>query len=256
MQRRLRDIEARVLPRGWADVLRQVGLFLGAYLLYQVVRGVVDGHDVAQATWNAYKVINLERTLHIFVEPSIQAWALNQRWLMDIADSSYLNAHYVCTIGALTWIYLRRNDSFYFVRNMFMVAMAFALIGYALYPTAPPRLMPAWGFTDSIQQFTGITVEHGPSSALLNLYAAIPSMHVCFALMIGWPMARLVKNRAAVVAWAVYPLFITFVVIATGNHYLTDVVLGAATALASGLLSKQLLARARPDVWAFGQAPA
>src|SRR6201985_1936881 len=116
---------------------------------------------------------------------------------MDIADSSYLNAHYVVSIGALTWIYLRRNDSFYFVRNMFMVAMAFALIGYALYPTARPRLMPEWAFTDSIQQFTGTTVEHGPSSALLNLYAAIPSMHVCFALMIGWALARLRKPRPA-----------------------------------------------------------
>jgi membrane-associated phospholipid phosphatase len=256
MQRRARQIEARVLPRGWGDVLLQVALFVGAYLLYQIVRGLVDGNDVAKATWNAYKVINLERTLHVFVEPSIQAWALNNRWLIDIADSTYLNAHYVVTLGALVWIYLRRNESFYFVRNMFMVAMAFALIGYALYPTAPPRLMPAWGFTDSIQQFTGITVEHGPSSALLNLYAAIPSMHVCFALMIGWPMARLVKNSIAMIAWALYPLFITFVVIATGNHYLTDVVLGAITALASALLAKQLLARARPDVWAFEQAPA
>ncbi len=256
MQRRARQIEARVLPRGWGDVVRQVALFVGAYLLYQLVRGLVDGNDVAKATWNAYKVINLERTLHVFVEPSIQAWAINNRWLMDIADSTYLNAHYVVTLGALVWIYLKRNDSFYFVRNMFMVAMAFALIGYALYPTAPPRLMPAWGFTDSIQQFTGVTVEHGPSSALLNLYAAIPSMHVCFALMIGWPMVRLVKNPFAAVAWALYPLFITFVVIATGNHYLTDVVLGAITALASALLAKQLLARARPDVWAFEQAPA
>jgi membrane-associated phospholipid phosphatase len=256
MQRRARQIEARVLPRGWGDVLLQVALFVGAYLLYQLVRGLVDGNDVAKATWNAYKVINLERTLHVFVEPSIQAWALNNRWLIDIADSTYLNAHYVVTLGALVWIYLKRNESFYFVRNMFMMAMAFALIGYALYPTAPPRLMPAWGFTDSIQQFTGITVEHGPSSALLNLYAAIPSMHVCFALMIGWPMARLVKNSIAMIAWALYPLFITFVVIATGNHYLTDVVLGAITALASALLAKQLLARARPDAWAFEQAPA
>jgi membrane-associated phospholipid phosphatase len=256
MQRRLRQIEARALPRGWGDVVRQVALFLGAYLGYQLVRGLVDSNDVAKATWNAYKVINLERTLHVFIEPSIQAWAINKRWLMDIADSTYLNAHYVVTIGALVWIYLRRNDSFYFVRNMFMVAMAFALVGYAVYPTAPPRLMPQWGFTDSIQQFTGITVEHGPSSALLNLYAAIPSMHVCFALMIGWPMARLVKNPFAMVAWAIYPVFITFVVIATGNHYLTDVFLGGVTALASALLSKQLLARARPDVWAFGQAPA
>ena len=70
--------------------------------------------------------------------------------LMDFADWTYLNAHYFVTLGALVFIYLRRNDSFYFVRNMFMVAMAIALVGYFLYPTAPPRLMPEWGFTDSI----------------------------------------------------------------------------------------------------------
>ncbi len=256
MQRRVTEIETGVLPRGWVDVLRQVSLFVGAYLLYQVVRGLVDGNDVAKATWNAYKVINLEHTLHIFIEPSVQAWAIRQRWLIDGADSVYLNAHYILTIGALVWIYLRRNDSFYFVRNMFMVAMVIALVGYAIYPTAPPRLMPEWGFTDSIQQFTGITVEHGASSALLNLYAAIPSMHVCFALMISWPMARLVRNRTAAIVWSVYPLLIMFVVIATGNHYLIDVALGAITALASAVLATQLLARARPDAWAFGQATA
>src|SRR5579862_271554 len=104
---------------------------------------------------------------------------------MDIADWTYLNAHYFVTIGALMFIYLRRNDSFYFVRNMFMIAMAIALVGYALYPTAPPRLDPEWGFTDSIRQLTGITVENGAGSAFVNAYAAVPSMHVCFALLVG-----------------------------------------------------------------------
>jgi membrane-associated phospholipid phosphatase len=74
---------------------------------------------------------------------------------------------------------------------------------------------------------------------------------MCFALMIGLPMSRLVHHRIACVLWRVYPAFITFVVIATGNHYFTDVVLGALTAGLSALLAKQLLARARPDVWAF-----
>ncbi|MGI8712562.1 MAG: phosphatase PAP2 family protein [Solirubrobacteraceae bacterium] len=257
MRRHLRTISTRWLPHGWSDVLRQLLLFLGAYVGYQVVRGLIDGNDVARASWNATKVIDLERALHVFIEPSVQAWALNEHWLMDIADWTYLNAHYVVSLGALVFIYVRRNDSFYFVRNMFMIAMLVALVGYAVYPTAPPRLMPEWGFTDAIQQFTGVTAEYnGPSSALLNLYAAIPSMHVCFALMIGLPMAKLVKLRAARVAWLLYPLFISFVVIATGNHYLTDVFLGAVTAGFSGLLAGKLLAKARPDAWAFGQVTA
>jgi membrane-associated phospholipid phosphatase len=256
MRRHLAAAGTRWLPRGWGDALRQVLLFVCAYLGYQVVRGLIDGNDVAKATWNATKVIDLERALHVFIEPSVQAWALHVHWVIDIADWTYLNAHYVVTFGALLFIYLRRNDSFYFVRNMFMIAMLIALIGYAVYPTAPPRLMPEWGFTDAIQLFTGVTAEKGPSSALLNLYAAIPSMHVCFALMIGLPMARLVKHRPAQIAWCVYPVFISFVVIATGNHYLTDVFLGAVTAAVSGLLAAHLLARARPDAWAFGQATA
>ena len=254
MRRRLSSIEARVLPRGWTDAVRQLLLFAAAYFLYELVRAIVAGNALApgyKPFGDATKIINFERLLHVFVEPNIQAWTLKAHWLMVIADWTYLNAHYIVTTGALAFIYSRRNSSFYFVRNMFMIAMAIALIGYALYPTAPPRLLPEWGFTDTIQQFTGITVERGAGSALLNLYAAVPSMHVCFALMIGIPMSRLVRRWPAKVAWRVYPLAITFVVVATGNHYFTDVFLGALTAGVSALLADRLLARARPDAWSF-----
>jgi membrane-associated phospholipid phosphatase len=256
MRRRLGLIDVRVLPRGWPDVLRQVSLFAAAYVGYQVVRGLINDGDGHKPFGDATRIIDLERVLHVFIEPRIQAWASNKHLLMDIADWSYLNAHDVVTIGALTFIYLRRNDSFYFVRNMLMIAMAIALVGYALYPTAPPRLMPEWGFTDSISQFLGTSVDDGPGKAFMNFYAAVPSMHVCFALIIGWPMSRLVRRWPAKIVWRVYPLWITFVVVATGNHYLTDVFLGAVTAGASWLLAGKLLARARPDAWASGQATA
>jgi membrane-associated phospholipid phosphatase len=253
MRRRLTSIEGRILPHGWSDVGRQVLMFLGAYALYEIVRGIV-GAGGYKPFGDAMTIIHLEQKLHVFIEPHIQQWAQSIHPLMDLADWTYLNAHYTVTIGALTFIYLRRNDSFYFVRNMFMIAMAIALVGYALYPTAPPRLFPEWGFTDSIQQFTGITVEKGPGSDFLNFYAAVPSMHVCFSLMVGIPMSRFVKRPVFKVLWCLYPLFIVFVVIATGNHYLTDVLLGAITAAAAALLAHQLLARAKPDVWAFGTA--
>jgi membrane-associated phospholipid phosphatase len=71
--------------------------------------------------------------------------------------------------------------------------------------------------------------------------------------MTGLAMSRLVRRKPAKIAWALYPLWITFVVVATGNHYFTDVFLGALTAGVSALLAKQLLARARPDIWAFRQ---
>ncbi len=254
--RRLRSIESRVLPRGFGDVIRQLALFAGAYLLYQLVRGIIGGGGY-KPFGDATKIINLERVLHVFIEPSVQAWTANVHWLMDIADWTYLNAHYFVTLGALVFIYLRRNDSFYFVRNMFLIAMAIALVGYALYPTAPPRLMPEWGFTDSISQFLGgAPVDYGPEKAFLNFYAAVPSMHVCFAIMVGWPMAKLVRRRPAKIAWSLYPLYITFVVVATANHYLTDAFLGALTAGVAALIAKRLLARAKPEAWAFSQATA
>ena len=261
MRRGLGSIEARVLPRGFKDLFRQIGLFVGACVLYNIVRGLVDGGSPYKPFGDAMKIINLERTLHIFIEPSVQAWAMGQHWLMDAADWIYVNGHFFVTLAVLVFIYLRRNDSFYFVRNVFMIAMALALVGYALYPTAPPRLMPEWGFTDSVSQFvtggTGsIWVDRGAGHAFLNFYAAVPSMHVCFATIVGVTMARLVRRRAARIAWCLYPLLVTFVVVVTANHYLTDVFLGALTAAAAAFLAQRLLARARPDAWAFGQATA
>jgi membrane-associated phospholipid phosphatase len=83
------------------------------------------------------------------------------------------------------------------------------------------------------------------------MYAAVPSMHVCFAVMISWPMARLVSWRLVKLAWALYPLLVTFVVVATANHFLVDVVLGALTAAVAAALAPRPLARARPELWAF-----
>jgi len=250
MLRPLRLIERHWLPKGWADLLRQLMLFAVAYYGYQLVRGAVDG-KVAVATWNATKLIWLEHTLHMFVEPSVQAWATNRHWIMDVTSVAYVTLHFLITVSALVWLYLRRNSSFYFVRNMFMVAMGLALIGYILYPTAPPRLMPEWGFTDPVSQVTGGSESNGTVGALVNLYAAVPSMHVAMALMVGWSLARLVKPFPLKVLWSLYPLFVTFVVVATGNHYLMDAVLGALVALMSALAASQGFARVRPAAWRF-----
>ena len=247
-------IEAKLLPRGWADIIRQIALFVGAFLLYDMVRGLVLGGNLYKPFGDAMKIINFERALHIFIEPSVQAWAENKHVLMDALDWTYLNGHFFLTLAAMVFIYFRRNDSFYFVRNALMLAMLIALVGYWLYPTAPPRLMPEWGFTDSISQF--VTHSKGwsdntPAGAFVNAYAAVPSMHVCFSVLIGLSMARLSSHRLARIAWALYPMLVTFVVVATANHFLVDVFLGALTAGIALALAHRLLARARPEVWGF-----
>jgi uncharacterized membrane protein YkvA (DUF1232 family) len=251
MVARARLLQARLLPGGWLDVLRQVALFAVAYLAYRVVRGLVEG-DANAAFAHARDVISLELTLHIFVEPSIQTWASGSRSLMDFLSWLYVNAQTTVTVGALVYLYLRHNRSFYFVRNMFVIAMVLALIGYVVFPTAPPRFMPEWGFIDSVADVTGVHVSHASASlsALVNPYAAVPSMHVCFALMIGWPLARLTRRRIVKVVWFLYPFLMAFVIIATANHFIFDAILGALTA---GLAAygASWLARARPGVWRF-----
>src|SRR5947209_540677 len=251
MVARARELQARVLPHGWIDALRQVTLFGLAYLGYRLVRGLVEG-DANEAFAHARDLISLERGMHVFVEPSIQTWASSSHFVMGVSSWIYVNAQFSVTIGALVYIYLRHNKNFYFVRNMFMIAMAIALIGYTAFPTAPPRFFPEWGFIDSVADFTGVKVDSGNHSvsAITNLYAAVPSMHVAFALMIGWSLARLVRHSYARVAWILYPFLMTFVIVVTANHFLVDAVLGALTAGASAY-GATWLARARPSVWRF-----
>jgi hypothetical protein len=244
----------RLLPQGPLDLLRQILLFCGAYWAYRLVRGEVYG-DRAAAFANAEDVVRLERSLHVFVEPAVQTWAAGTGFLDDVTSWMYINTHFVVTTVTLAFIYLRRNEHFYFVRNMFMVAMGLALIGYVVYPTAPPRLLPELGFTDSVAAFTGVTSE--PSvNALYNAYAAVPSMHVGFALMLSIPMIRLVQRGWARALWAAYAPAVTFVVVATANHWVFDAFTGALVAAVSAVAAQALLARARPQVWAWAPEPA
>jgi membrane-associated phospholipid phosphatase len=254
MVARLRKLEARVLPHGALDVMRQVALFATAYWGYRLVRGLVDGR-AAESFQNARDLISIERATHTFVEPAIQAAVADQGWLVDIASWMYVNAQATVTLGALIFIYLFHNRSFYFVRNMLMVAMGMALVGYTLFPTAPPRFFPEWGFRDSVSSFTGIPQDSVAINVLFNPFAAVPSMHVAFALMLGWPLARLVHHRAFRVAWFLYPFWITFVVVVTGNHFVLDAVLGALVAAASAWAADRL-AETRPAVWKFRRAGA
>jgi PAP2 superfamily len=248
---RARSVHARLLPHGPLDVVRQVLLFAVAYYGYRLVRGMVDDPGAAGAAFqHARELIGLERGMHVFIEPSVQAWAEGKSWLIDGASWIYINAQTSVTLGALLFLYFFHNRSFYFVRNMFMVAMAIALVGYMVFPAAPPRFFPEWGFFDAVSDFTHVDHDSVTVDALFNPYAAVPSMHVCFALMIGIPLARLCHHRAARLFWAFYPLLITFVIVVTANHFLADAFLGSVTA-GLGALAARWLARTRPAVWAF-----
>jgi membrane-associated phospholipid phosphatase len=243
------------LPQGPGDAARQLGLFVLADLCYETVRGVAEGQRV-EAFANAEAVIDIERATGTYFEPGLQSALIDQRWIIDAANFAYMNSHFVITTGFLVWLYLFRNDSFYFVRNMFMIGMALALIGYALLPTAPPRLFPEEGYVDTITAYSEVNHDSALVKMFVNPYAAIPSMHIAFALMIGVPGALLARRRITRGFWCVYPLIILFVVVVTANHFWLDAAAGALVAALSALVATQVLARARPAAWAWRPATA
>ena len=244
----------RWLPKGGSDALVQLSLFVMADILYETVRGIAESNP-AGAFSNARAIVDFEQSTGLFFEQGLQAWAMGQRVLIDMANFMYVNSHFVMTTGALVWLYLRHNDRFYFVRNMFMIAMGLALVGYVLMPTAPPRFVPELGFVDTIAYYVNVKHDSGLVALFFNPYAAVPSMHVAFALMISVPALLVVRNRVAKVLWAVYPLVVTFVVIVTGNHWFMDAVAGAVVAGTAALVAKHVLERIWPAAWAWSAGP-
>jgi hypothetical protein len=244
----------RWLPKGGSDALVQLSLFVVADILYETVRGIAESNP-AVAFSNARTIVDLEQSTGLFFEQGLQAWAMGQRALIDMANFMYVNSHFVMTTGALVWLYLRHNDRFYFVRNMFMVAMGLALVGYVLMPTAPPRFFPELGFVDTIAYYVNVKHDSGLVALFFNPYAAVPSMHVAFALMVSVPALLVVRNRVAKVLWGVYPLLVTLVVLVTGNHWFMDAVAGAFVAGLSALVAKHVLSRVWPAAWSWSAAP-
>jgi PAP2 superfamily len=230
-----RGLKQPKLPRGRLDAFRQVALVVVAYALYRLVRGQVAG-DAGAALARGRELVSLERELGLFFEPALQAWALSHPWLMHLASLTYLKSHFVITTGFIIWVYLARNAAYPRVRNAFMAAMAFGLAGYYALPTAPPRLLPELAMSDTVAELVGPAAVDGVQ-ALYNPWAALPSMHVAFALLVAAPALTLVRARLWRALWVAYPPAVTFVVVITGNHYWLDAALGVVVAAVAATLA-------------------
>jgi membrane-associated phospholipid phosphatase len=129
--------------------------------------------------------------------------------------------------------------------------MCLALIGYVGFPTAPPRMFPADGFVDTITRFSDVNHDSTLAKVFINPYAAVPSMHCAFAMMIGATGVMVCRHWWSKAWWAFWPILITWVVIVTGNHYWIDAVLGWLVALTAFAIARGALARVRPEAWAW-----
>jgi membrane-associated phospholipid phosphatase len=238
------------LPKGWGDFGRQIAILVSVDLAYTFVRGIVDS-ERALAFTHGQQVMDFEKATGTFFEPGLQAFFLPAQWVIDFANQIYLNAQFSVAIGFLLWLYLFRNESYYFVRNMFVVAMGIALVGYTAYPTAPPRMFPEYGFVDTLNAYSDVGHDSSLAKIFINPYAAVPSMHCAFAMMIGGTGVMVCRHLVSKVLWALWPLLVSWVTVVTANHYWIDAALGWMVALGAALIAQRLLARARPEAWSF-----
>jgi hypothetical protein len=213
------------LPAGGRDALRQVLLLLSCYATYDVARVVVRGHE-ALAMANAQAIINAEKTLHLYVEPFIQTLASHVHVLIEFMDWFYGSVHLPVTILILVWIYLYRNETFAFFRNVFLTMNVLAMTIFALLPVAPPRLVPTSGVVDTLYLYSTSNYRSGILSFVTDQYAALPSLHIGYALFLSLAVFLLTTNRLARVLAAVYPVVVFAAIIITGNHYVLDVAAG------------------------------
>src|SRR5712691_2187559 len=170
----------RVLPRGYVDFARQLVIWFGFLFAYQVARGFAD-RNPALAFQNGLKVIDLERHANALYELTFQRIVDSSHWLTVAAGWTYWNSEFTVVGLALLWVYLRRNESFTRFRNLILTANVIGLVGYVLLPTAPPRMYPDFGYSDTLDRFGTLNHGSGIIELAANPYAAMPSLHAADA---------------------------------------------------------------------------
>ncbi len=220
----------RILPRGPLDLILQLLIIAAAYYAWRYARGAVVGPQWL-AFENARDLLAIERSLGLFFEPDLQKWGLEQGWVGDATAWGYANLHFRGSCLMLLLIYLLRPGSYPFVRNMVIAAMGISVLAYLAYPTAPPRFFEDLGFALSEEVTGNRPILSDPGNPLFNPFAAVPSMHVGLSMILAWSLAYLLRNPFAKVFFFLYPILMTYIVCATGNHWWLDAVFGALTAL-------------------------
>jgi membrane-associated phospholipid phosphatase len=239
----------RGLPRGWGHLALQVAIWLGFYGAYQVARGAAD-QSVEQAYANGRAIIDFQRSLGAMIELPLQHAVEASSLLVQATSYTYWLSQFAVVGIALLWTYFRAHESFFGLRNTLIVANLIGLVGYVLFPTAPPRMFPEAGFTDTLARHSTLTHDSGIVQFASNPYAAMPSLHSADALIVGVVMALAVRSRWAKALWLAWPVWVWVSVMATGNHFWLDIAAGVVVAgVAAALVYRgRLLRHLRPAV--------
>ncbi|MCO5996450.1 phosphatase PAP2 family protein [Actinoallomurus rhizosphaericola] len=228
---------------------RELALAAAFYCAYTLVRLLIP-HDETAAYAHASQVLRLEHTLGIDVELDLNHALLRAPSLAKPANWFYATAHFAVTLTVLVWLYRRRPEHFHRLRTALMVATGIALLGFWLYPLAPPRFLGGRGFVDPVVALHSFGLYSSPEAgSLTNQFAAMPSMHAGWALWCAVAVVTLSKRPWVRAIAALYPVVTILVIFSTANHYVVDAVAGVvitASALLIGRLSLAKMTRIGP----------
>lgn len=211
---------------------REVAIGLGVYALYLLAahrkRGAAGR---ARAVANAARVVALERRLGIHVEPQLQALLLPRRRLLVVLNLAYVTLNVGLTVGWLMRLYAGRHPEFHRLRRAAVLSSLGAQPVFVLFPCAPPRGHEA--FVDTIADVSGIDLDSGLVSRLYDPLAAMPSIHVAYAVVTAAGIARTSRSATLRRLAPAYPPLVASIVFVTANHYVLDAVAGAALGVAA-----------------------
>ncbi|MER7400591.1 phosphatase PAP2 family protein [Streptomyces sp. NPDC000151] len=230
-------------PHWWAEL----PLLALVYAAYSAGRLLARG-DVGAATGHGEKLLDAERFLHLAVERPLNRLFSGTPALGIPAAFVYAALHYLVTPAILVWLWRRHPGRYRLLRTWLLLSTLIGLVGFTLLPTAPPRLLTAvHGFTDTMAEYASYGWWGGEASAprglggLTNQYAAMPSLHVGWALWCGVALWLYGGSRLTRAVGLAYPLLITVVVMGTANHYFLDTLAGCVVMVLGLLLARPAL---------------
>ncbi len=211
----------------WPDALLQVGVVVAVYIAYSAVRAL-SSDAAAQATANAKDLVAWQKDWGLYWEPTIQEWALKSISVVHAANTIYFWFHLPVLAAFGIWMFLASRESFRFLRNVWVITQVVGVFIYALYPVAPPRLLPgSYGFVDTMDLHSVIKYSSDEAGPLMNQYAAFPSLHFAWSVLIAAGLYQTLPWRPARYAALLFPLASFWSIVATGNHYVADALGGA-----------------------------
>jgi hypothetical protein len=204
---------------GWR-ILREAILLAAMFAVYSAGRMYAAGHS-GPAFENADRIWGWEQALALPSEVALQHAVLQVPYLAQSANSYYALVHFPLTAAVLLWLSIRRPHFYPRMRWAMISLTLLALVGHIVFPLAPPRMLPHYGFVDTGVRYGQSVYGHGTQDGLANQFAAMPSLHVGWAAMIALAMIMMTTSRRRWL-WLLHPAITLFVVVATANHYWMD----------------------------------